>query len=197
VVSLVLAVLLLGLPFGPAEAGFTGGTDERRVSVVSADSDIADQADPCVDPRSRRNYLTVELDPTGRLPGVAGCGRLAVEWSPFGIALSRDGHVRYRIDLHLTGLDRHARQEDGDGPVFIAWALSPDLSQVHRIGVVEGGRVTGSVWLNQYLVAVTAEPGADVETMAGPIVIRGRSPTGWIEPFQHHDPHGTGMPVRR
>lgn len=158
---------------------------------------IPPPGDPCSEAMQGRNYLTVELDPTGRLPGVEGCGRLAIEWSPFGIAVTLDGHVRYRIDLYLRGLDRRRRSDDGDPPTYVAWAASPDLQEVHRLGVVENGRVTGSVWLNQYLVVVTAEPAGDVEEMAGPILIRGRSPTGWIEPFQHHDPFGTGMPVRR
>jgi len=152
-------------------------------------------ADPCGEAMRTRNYLTVEMEPTVRVAGVDGCGRLAIEWSPFGIAVTPDGHVRYRLDLYLTGLDRPGRS--GPEVSYVAWAVSSDLSQVHRIGVVEGGRISGSVSMNQYLVVVTAEEDPNTEAMTGRIVIRGRSPTGWMEPFQHHDPYNTGMPVRR
>lgn len=166
-------------------------------TVLAIAAPLSAQAtpDPCSEAQLSRNYVTVEMEPTGRIPGVEGCGRLAIEWSPFGIAVTPDGHVRYRIDLYLRGLDRPPR--DGNPVTYIAWAVTPDLDQVQRIGIVEDGRTRGSVWFNQYLVVVTAEDTPDVQSMGSRIVIRGPSPTGWMEPFQHHDPYNTGMPVRR
>lgn len=164
-------------------------------AVLAAAPLAAQDPDPCSRAALGRNYLTVEMEPTVRMPGVDGCGRLAIEWSPFGIAVTPDGHVRYRLDLFVSGLDRP--QRSGVPVTYVAWAVSPDLDEIHRIGVVENGRAQGSVWLNQYLLVVTAEEDPDVETMTGRIVIRGRSPTGWMEPFVHHDPYNTGMPVRR
>jgi hypothetical protein len=164
-------------------------------AVVSAAPLLAQPSpDPCAETPSRRDYLTVEMEPTGRVPGVGGCARLAVEWSPFGIAVTPDGHVRYRIELFLRGLDR--RRVSEEPAAYVAWAVSSDLEEVYRIGILEDGYTRGSVWLNQYLVVVTAEADPETEGMNGPIVARGRSPTGWIEPFQHHDPYNTGMPVR-
>lgn len=162
-------------------------------SVVRHAGGYSTGSDRCPWPRARRDYSLIEMRPIGQVRAGDACGRAIVAWSPFGVATTREGHVIYDIELFLPGLEG---RRTGPEQTYIAWALSRDLQESHRIGVVTGGRVRGQVWFNQYLIVVTAESDPQTTRRTGPIVLRGRSPTGWLEPFHHHSIDGTGMPSR-
>jgi hypothetical protein len=77
---------------------------------------------------------------------------------------------------------------------YIAWAASTDLSQWARLGVVKNGRSTvGHVEMNKFLLVVTAEANDAAAAHAGPTVLHGTSPSGWLQNFLTH-PLFRGVP---
>jgi hypothetical protein len=65
---------------------------------------------------------------------------------------------------------------------------------VGAAGVVKNGRSTvGHVEMNKFLLVVTAEAGDEPATHAGPTVLHGTSPSGWLQNFLTH-PLFRGVP---
>lgn len=128
-----------------------------------------------------------DLRPTSRARAATGTGRLQLAWSPFGIAVDRDGFLVYDLRLATDRLVDPSRL--GPYATYVAWIASPDLDRIEKLGdLAEGGRLTARVasW-NKFLVLVTAEPGADVPRRTGPVVLQGRSPSGFMASFQSHE----------
>jgi hypothetical protein len=123
----------------------------------------------------------IPLAPTASAPGASGHARLLFAASPFGVAVTADGRASYDVAITLGGLP-----SPGGGAV-VAWAVSPDLSQWQRLGVVANGTTTlGRIELNKFLLVITAEPQVDVATHSGPVLLRGFSPSTWLQRFITH-----------
>ena len=72
--------------------------------------------------------------------------------------------------------------------------MTPDLAQWYRLGVIANGRTTvGQIELNKFLLVITAERRAAPATHAGPVVLHGNSPSGWLQKFITH-PLFRGIP---
>lgn len=133
-------------------------------------------------------YYTIELVPTGRLPGTARAkagAELSFARSPFGIALSPDG--TYVYDLRIA-IDEMRPPRTG---VLVAWVTTRDLDQVRRIGVLgDDLRAAGQVHWNKYLLVITLEPDADRvgDAWTGPVVFRGMSRSGLMHTMAGHGP---------
>ncbi len=130
------------------------------------------------------NLYDFPLRATARGGRAQGGGRLILPRSPFGIAVSADGHLIYDLQLQLASLPPLPA-----GAAYVAWIMTPDLSQSERLGVVESGnselfRISG---MNKFLVAVTLEPFADSRARSGPVIMRGVSPSGRLESFLSHE----------
>lgn len=105
--------------------------------------------------------------------------------SPFGVATSADGHLRYT--LHLTLKDLPAPATTGVNTVYVAWMVTPLLDVSKRLGVVHNGQQDlGEASWNKFRVIITAEPGADSASVRqGPVILRGLSPSGKMRPHDY------------
>ena len=124
----------------------------------------------------------IPLFPTPAAEGVQGHARLVYAPSPFGVAVTADGRARYDVQITVSGL----AAPRGTG-AYVAWDVSPDLTQWHRLGTITNGRTTlGEIALNKFLLVITAERSAAPATHGGPVVLRGYSPSIWLQQFITH-----------
>ena len=115
-------------------------------------------------------------------PAANGHGRLVYADSPFGVALTRDGHALY--DIQVTAAELPAPSSLGKFTTYVAWAVTSDLSGWSKLGTVSNGTTTvGPVNLNKFLLVVTAEPDSAANTHAGPTVLHGVSPSSLLQRF--------------
>jgi hypothetical protein len=127
----------------------------------------------------------MKLFPGTVAPGASGQARLVYASSPFGVAVTADGHARYDIQITATGLP--APSTIGSYTAYVAWQASPDLSHWTRLGTVTNGKTTvGAVDLNKFLFVITAESSPTPATHHGPTVLHGTSPSGWLQSFLTH-----------
>lgn len=126
----------------------------------------------------------IDLVPRPDLFAVAaGVVQLTPAPSPFGTAVTRDGHHRFRTTLFIEGLPDPASL--GAFTTYIAWAAPPNLSPLTRLGVVRNGRFeTGEIALNKFYLFVSAESSDTVTERRGALVLRGLSPS-----TRMRDPH--------
>jgi hypothetical protein len=69
----------------------------------------------------------------------------------------------------------------------VAWATTPDLARWARLGTIRNGTSTvGHVTLNKFLLVITAEADSAPKVHAGPTVLHGTSPSGWLQSFLNH-----------
>ena len=126
----------------------------------------------------------IPLFATPKAPAAHGHARLVYAASPFGIAVTADGRAQY--DVRVTA-ELPAPATLGAYGAFVAWAVSPDLSRWDRLGTVTSGTTTvGHVDMNKFLLVITAERVATPPTHAGPTVLHGTSPSGWLQSFLTH-----------
>lgn len=133
----------------------------------------------------------VELDATGRAPGSSGWMDLRFGDAPHGVAVTEDGSYRYEISVRITSVP--GKWSDS---ALVAWAATPNLDRHVRLGAFgEEGAVEGEVSWNKFLVFVTAESSADVETWQGPVLMKAISPSGNMHTMAGHgiyQQHGIG-----
>ena len=135
--------------------------------------------------RQQPGPYDIALFHTTQVPEAKGKARLVSAESPFGVAVTTDGRARYDVNLDVTGLPSPSRL--GAYKAYVAWAVSPDLTAWKRLGAVENGRtVVGTTDLNKFLLVITAEASAEPGTHAGPTVLHGTSPSGWLQTFLSH-----------
>jgi hypothetical protein len=133
----------------------------------------------------------IPLFNTAKVPDARGAARLVYAASPFGVAVTADGHARYDVLIDASGLP--APSSLGEYDAYVAWAASTDLSQWERLGEVTNGQsIVGQVDMNKFLLVITAEP-KGAATHAGPTVLHGTSPSSWLQNFLTH-PLFRGVP---
>jgi hypothetical protein len=145
------------------------------LSALSVGGALAAQAGP----------YDIPLAATPSAPGASGHARLVFAASPFGVAVTADGRASYDVAVTLAGLPTPATL--GRYAAYVAWAVSPDLDRWQRLGAVDNGTATlGRIELNKFLLVITAEPGVEVATRSGPVLLRGYSPSTWLQSFITH-----------
>ena len=123
----------------------------------------------------------IELIHAPDFPGASGTVELTPSASPFGAAVTVDGHHRFDLAVHLAGLPDPAALGDYAG--YVAWAATPRLRPIVNLGSVANGRTTvGPVDLDKFLVLVTAESDPAAAAWEGRIVLRGTSAGMRMEP---------------
>ncbi|HEX4627654.1 MAG TPA: multicopper oxidase domain-containing protein, partial [Gemmatimonadales bacterium] len=147
----------------------------QGVSPLGADSSgCAGVAEGTLAPGA--DLFCMALLPRAEFPTASGTVELRRVPSPFDIAVSRDGHTRCALTATLAGLPESTRA--GSRTVYVAWVTTPTLSPMTKLAPVQNGRVSlGLVDLDKFLVFVTAEASAAVTERAGPLVLRGTSPS--------------------
>lgn len=136
--------------------------------------------------------FVMKLLPGPTAPGASGKARLVYAESPFGVALTADGREVY--DLQVTAANLPDPGTLGAYRAYLAWAATPDLARWQRLGEVKNGTSTiGSVQWNKWLLVVAAAASPADTTHAGPVVLHGTSPSGWLQKFITH-PLFRGIP---
>jgi FtsP/CotA-like multicopper oxidase with cupredoxin domain len=145
----------------------------------------AAQADLCAPPppshviRPSRDLYCIDLSATER--GGAASGSVALEYipGPFTVPLTVDGYYRYAPRITLRGLP----QAPGGGTRYVAWAATPAMDVIHRVGVVTNGvNRGGEIALDRFLVLISAEQTPLPSEPRGPILLRGESPSNRMRP---------------
>jgi hypothetical protein len=127
----------------------------------------------------------IPLFATPRAPMARGEARLVYAASPFGVAVTADGRARYDVQITAAGLPEP--RSLGTYGAYVAWATTPDLSRWVRLGTVTNGTTTvGHIDLNKFLLVITAESDSTPVKHAGPTVLHGTSPSGWLQSFLNH-----------
>lgn len=126
----------------------------------------------------------IPLFSTPAVPAAHGRARLVYAPSPFGIAVTPDGRASY--DVQITASDLPKPSALGAYTMYVAWAVTPDLKAWHRLGPIGNGTTTvGRAEENKFLLVITAEA-PPAATHAGPTVLHGTSPSGWLQSFLSH-----------
>ncbi|HEX6134306.1 MAG TPA: multicopper oxidase family protein [Longimicrobiales bacterium] len=121
----------------------------------------------------------------------SGVVQLTPAATPFGAAVTRDGHHRFRTTIFIRGLPDPATL--GEYSTYIAWAAPPNLAPLTKLGTARNGRnPTGEIALNKYYVLVSAESADTVTERRGPVVLRGLSPS-----TRMRDPHFLAAPPQQ
>src|SRR5215831_7956252 len=98
----------------------------------------------------------IQLQSTPRTPNAAGKARLVFAESPFGVAVTPDGHASYDVQLTLSGLPDPSTL--GAYKAYVAWGVTTDLKQWRRLGAVANGSSTvGRVEYNKFMLVIAAE----------------------------------------
>jgi hypothetical protein len=127
----------------------------------------------------------IPLFSTPTAPMATGSARLVFAESPFGIAVTADGRAQY--DVQVTAAHLPDPSSLGRYRAYVAWATTPDLTRWDRLGTIANGTTTiGHVELNKFLVVITAEADTAPRAHAGPTVLHGTSPSGWLQSFLNH-----------
>jgi hypothetical protein len=135
--------------------------------------------------RNQPGPFDIALFNTPKVPKAEGKARLVFAESPFGVAVTADGHARYDARITVAGLP--APSTLGAYSAYVAWAVTPDLKEWKRLGVVHNGENTvGSATFNKFLLVITAEASAEPESHTGPTILHGTSPSGWLQNFMTH-----------
>jgi suppressor of ftsI len=128
----------------------------------------------------------VELLPRFEVRGASGWGTLRPAPSPFGVALDRDGIVRWNLAIEVQGLPDPATL-DPAARAWVAWVTGPNLVPEIALGeVAEGVTLEGAVALDKFRILVTAEADPATATRTGPVALRGESPSMRLLP--HDEP---------
>jgi len=132
-------------------------------------------------------YYAIDLFTTKNVPGTGlASGRADVTVSaasPFSVAVGPDGSYVYDLEISL---ERMRAPREG---VLVAWVTTSDLSEVRRVGALDGElRARGTVAWNQFLVVLTweAEDDPSAEAWAGPVALRGMSRSGMMHTMVGH-----------
>ncbi|MEO8622807.1 MAG: hypothetical protein ABI625_17175 [bacterium] len=134
----------------------------------------------------------IELLNTPTAPAASGHARLVFATSPFGVAVTADGRASYDVQINLANLPAPATL--GAFSTYVAWAVTTDLSEWHKLGAVTNGtNVVGQADYNKFLLVISAEANAQATAHAGPTVLHGTSPSGWLQSFLSH-PLFRGLP---
>lgn len=127
----------------------------------------------------------IQLHNTLKTPNARGTARLVFAESPFGVAVTADGHASYDVQLSLSGLPEPSAL--GPYKAYVAWGVTTDLKQWRRLGPVGNGESTvGTVDFNKFLLVVAAEPDSAATKHAGAVALSGTSPSGWLQTFLSH-----------
>ena len=123
----------------------------------------------------------IELLPADGVEDAAGAARLLAPSSPFGLAVTAAGEPQYDVDFNLRDLPEPAAL--GPYTAYVAWATTPQLSPVVKLGVVRNGTMRlGRVAFDRILILITAEASPETTDRVGRLVLRGTSASVRMQP---------------
>jgi suppressor of ftsI len=144
----------------------------------------------------------IELVAAPGVKGVSGRVELASPPGPFTVAVTADGRTRVLPIVYLSGLQRTTHDAPRTALVYIAWATTPQMDSLIKLGAVKNGRVElRPIDFDKFTVFISSEQSARVREPHGRIILRGQSPStrpfppdllefsvgGMGSPEHHHD----------
>jgi len=115
------------------------------------------------------------------IDGATGTARLLSPASPFGVAVTPAGEHQYDIQFDVQGLP--APSTLGPYRTYVAWATTPQMHPVVKLGVIANGRTTlGRITFDRTLILISAESSAAVSERSGRLVLRGTSAAVRMQP---------------
>ncbi len=140
---------------------------------------------PCVGPQSdfgpSQDLYCLELIATPGNGGVTGTVELGRTPGPFTVGVTADGIARYAPTISLAGLPAPASL--GGYTTYVAWAATPLMYPVVRLGEVGNGRTRLAVIeLDKFVILVTAERSARPAEPSRRLILRGTSPSMRLQP---------------
>src|SRR5512145_2770777 len=82
----------------------------------------------------------IDLLPAATIDGASGTAQLLSPSSPFGVAVTAAGEHQYDIQFDLQGLP--APSTLGAYRTYVAWATTPQMHPLVKLGAVGNGRTT-------------------------------------------------------
>jgi FtsP/CotA-like multicopper oxidase with cupredoxin domain len=123
----------------------------------------------------------IDLLPAAGIDGAAGTALLLSPSSPFGVAVTAAGEHLYDVQFDLQGLP--APSTLGPYRTYVAWATTPQMHPVVKLGSVGNGRTTlGRIAFDRTLILITAEASASVTERSSRLVVRGTSAAVRMQP---------------
>ncbi|HEX5634858.1 MAG TPA: multicopper oxidase family protein [Gemmatimonadales bacterium] len=120
-------------------------------------------------------------------PGLEAAGTAELRWvpGPFTVGVTAEGVHRWTLRLTLSALPSQLLRGRKAG--FVAWAVSPAMSPMVRLGVVrEGESEVGPIAFDRFHVLVSAESDTTVSAPRGRIVLRGESASNRLRPADNY-----------
>jgi len=118
------------------------------------------------DRAASRDLYCMDLVASPDIAGAAGVVELAFAPSQFSPAVTRDGRLRFRPRITLSGLPDPASL--GDYTTYVAWAMDPTMFPYVKLGEVGNGTTeVDPIELNKFVVLVSAERSADISDREG------------------------------
>jgi len=140
--------------------------------ISQAQSGAVRPCDPATPLGPSHDLYCIELVPAPGVAGVSGRVELAIPPGPFTVAVTADGHSRCIPVAFLTGLPATK------GGTYVAWAATPQMDSLIRLGEVKNGRVTlRPIDFDKFNFLISSERSARVREPHGRIVLRGQSPS--------------------
>jgi FtsP/CotA-like multicopper oxidase with cupredoxin domain len=131
--------------------------------------------------RPSRDLYCIELFPANGVIGPRGLVGLLQAPGPFTISVTAEGRPRVRPVIDLSDLP--APSSFGAYSTYVAWATTPVLDTIIKLGEVRNGRtLLREVALDRYLIIVSAERSAAVKERTGRLVLRGESASNRMRP---------------
>ena len=154
------------------------GSLARALALAVIAVPAAAQERPC-DPQvplgPSHDLYCIELIPAPGILGVSGRVELSHQDGPFTVGVTGDGRSRYTLIGMVAGLPR--------GRSYVAWAMSPQMDTVIKLGEVRDGVFVGhGLALNKFVVVVTAERSARARVPSRRLILRGQSPSTRLFP---------------
>ncbi|HYT63404.1 MAG TPA: multicopper oxidase domain-containing protein, partial [Gemmatimonadales bacterium] len=117
------------------------------------------------------------------IPRAAGRVELSISPGPFTVSITRDGRSRFLPIVFLSGLPRTTHDAPRTDVVYVAWAATPQMDTLIRLGTVRNGRTTlRPIVLEKFNFLITAERSARVREPQGRVILRGQSPSTRLFP---------------
>jgi FtsP/CotA-like multicopper oxidase with cupredoxin domain len=166
--------LLLALLSAAGQSGASSAATVQAAAKTCAPT-AGNSAGPDAD------LYCIELLPAGEIESASGTARLLAPSSPFGVAVTKAGEHLYDVLFDLQGLPDP--RTFGPYATYVAWATTPQLNPVVKLGEVTNGTVTlGRVAFDRILILITAETSAAVPERGGRLVLRGTSASVRMQP---------------
>ncbi len=154
----------------------------RGLLVLAITAGVCEgQERPC-DPSTplgpSHDLYCIELVAAPGVTGVAGRVELAKPAGPFTIAVTLDGRTRFLPIASISGLPRTTHDAPRTDVVYVAWAASPQMDTLFKLGVVRNGSVAlRPIDLDKFVILISAERSAAVRAPRGRMILRGQSPS--------------------